>query len=91
MICSAENAYRKFKSLSENISKDIQSRLDGFECEISCDWYHGDGLCVCFENLNDCAEFEYKKLYNLDSFVVPVDVIPKRGKIDVDFVLKHSI
>lgn len=89
MILEAEKAYRKFEEKADKIALDIESRLEGFECEVSCDIYKGDGLCVCFENLKHYLENE--NVYNVDDFVVPVKSIPKRGKIDIYFVLNNSI
>lgn len=88
MILAAEKAYRKFEEKASEIAKDVKSRLEGFDCEVSCDIYKGDGLCACFENLEYYLDNEGG--YNLDDFVVSVKSIPKRGKIDINFVLKNS-
>ena len=88
MIQSAESAYRNFENKAAVIAADVTARLEGFQCEVSCDMYK-DGLCVCFENLEAYIKNEYRNI--LDSFVVPVKDIPKRRKIDIDFVLKNSI
>lgn len=88
-ILEAEKAYRKFEQKASVIAADVMKRLKGFDSEVSCDNYKGDGLCVCFENLEYYLENE--GVYNLDSFVVPVKSIPKRGDIDLNFVLNNSI
>lgn len=89
MIVSAEKTYRKFENKAAIIAKDVESRLDDLHCEVHCDVYKGDGLCVCFENLKD--SLKDTRLNILDSFVVPVKSIPKRGKIDINFIFKNSI
>ena len=91
MILAAEKAYRKFEEKADKISSDVKSRLEGVDCGVSCDNYKGDGLCVCFENLSSHCHYEYEKLYSTDCFVVPVQSLPKRGKIDVAFILENSI
>lgn len=91
MIHEAEKAYQKFEQKAGKIAANVMSRLKDFHCEVSCDNYKGDGLCVCFENLFDNNHVKNESLYGLDSFVVPVKSIPKRGNIDIEFVLKNSI
>lgn len=89
MILAAEKAYRKFEEKADKIAADVQSRLEGFDCDVSCDIYKGDGLCVCFDNLEHYIDNEGG--YNTDCFVIPVKSIPKRGNIGIEFVLKNSI
>lgn len=89
MILEAEKAYRKFEEKADKIASDVQSRLEGFDCDVFCDIYKGDGLCVCFGNLEHYLDNE--EIYNVDDFVVSVKSIPKRGKIDIYFVLNNSI
>lgn len=91
IILAAEKAYLKFEQKASKIAANVMSRLNGFHCEVSCDNYKGDGLCVCFENLFDNNHVKNENLYGVDSFVVPVKSIPERGKIDIDFILKNSI
>jgi hypothetical protein len=91
MIIEAENAYKKFEAKADKIAAEVKLRLDKIDCDVSCDYYKGDGLCVCFHDLSSHCHYEYEKLYAVDCFVVPIQSIPKRGKIDVDFILKNSI